>query len=123
MQSADEHLESIRARGDDHESHGCARHAPAGPSFSLMGSNPVLAVRHWIHLSATPYQKSVELLGSGTRFYPNGGDGSKQTKSTWTYYGHNREGGGPTRQPSVRTPRRAAFRRVAYSEAGALRAV
>ena len=32
MKSADEHIESIRARGDDHESHGCARHAPAYPA-------------------------------------------------------------------------------------------
>ena len=30
MTSVDEHLESIRARGEDRESHGCARHAPAG---------------------------------------------------------------------------------------------
>jgi len=30
MTSVDEHTESIRARGEDRESHGCARHAPAG---------------------------------------------------------------------------------------------
>jgi hypothetical protein len=27
--SVDEHMESTRARGEDLESHGCARHAPA----------------------------------------------------------------------------------------------
>jgi len=32
MPSADEHVESIRARGGNHEAHGCARHAPAGPA-------------------------------------------------------------------------------------------
>ena len=26
MKSAEEHIGSIRARNDDHESHGCARH-------------------------------------------------------------------------------------------------
>ena len=29
MKSAVEHMESIRVRGDDHKSHGSARHAPA----------------------------------------------------------------------------------------------
>ena len=31
MKSVDEHIESIGARGEDCESHGWARHAPAGP--------------------------------------------------------------------------------------------
>jgi len=30
MASVDEQIESLRARGEDRESHGCARHAPAG---------------------------------------------------------------------------------------------
>ena len=35
MTSVDEHREGIRARGEDRESHGCARHAPAGGFYAL----------------------------------------------------------------------------------------
>ena len=33
MPSADQHIEGIGVHGEDRESHGCARHAPAGGIF------------------------------------------------------------------------------------------
>ena len=35
MTSVDEHIEGIRGRGEDRESHGCARPAPPGPHLVL----------------------------------------------------------------------------------------
>ena len=36
MKSVDEHIESIGAHGEDCESHGWARHAPARPASSFL---------------------------------------------------------------------------------------
>ena len=52
MTSVDEHIESIHARGEDRESHGCARHAPAG---HLNGENSWTKPYQYATFSATQY--------------------------------------------------------------------
>jgi hypothetical protein len=44
MPSADEHVAGIRARGEERDSHGCARPAPPGPTLFLTGARLVCSL-------------------------------------------------------------------------------